>query len=58
MATEGGVVHGIATCDDCAWESSSYKNILAVAANHAKHHKHKVRVEVAYNYIYDGRRGP
>jgi hypothetical protein len=55
MATSGGVVMGHANCDNCTWTSESYKNILALAANHAKHHKHQVRVEVGYAYIYDGR---
>ena len=36
MATSGGVVHGVAACDDCEWKSYSYKNILEVSANHAK----------------------
>lgn len=55
MATSGGVVHGVANCDDCSWESFSYKNILAISANHAKHHKHKVSVEIGYAYEYNGR---
>jgi len=55
MIRTGGVVHGIAACKDCGWSSESYKNILAISAIHAKRYKHKVWVEVGYDYIYDGR---
>lgn len=54
MKRTGGVVHGIAECDDCNWQSGSYKNILGISAIHAKKYKHKVHVEVAYVFIYDG----
>ena len=54
MKRTGGVVHGMAECNDCDWESGSYKNILAISAIHAKKRKHKVHVEVGYVFIYDG----
>lgn len=52
MAKSYGVVHGIATCETCGWESASYKNIQAVSANHAKHTGHTVRGEVGYAFEY------
>jgi len=51
----GGVIHGFAECETCGWNSESYKNILAISAIHAKKHKHKVLVEIAYAFDYDGR---
>jgi hypothetical protein len=50
-----GVVHVIAECQDCNWECQNYKNGQALAAKHAKHHKHKVIVEVGLDGYYDGR---
>jgi len=43
-----------AECQDCDWRYNSHINGQAVAANHAKHHNHFVRVETTlvsyYNY--------
>lgn len=49
-----GVVHGQAHCDDCTWETQSYKNAQALAAQHAKRYGHKVRGEVGAAYTYEG----
>jgi hypothetical protein len=53
----GGVVHGHAECKDCCWTSESYKNILAVARNHARYYKHEVKVEIGYVYTYSFKSG-
>ena len=50
-----GVVHAIATCEDCGAEFSFYKNAQALAAKHAKHYKHRVEGEVGLAFTYDGR---
>jgi len=55
MKKSGGVVHGIAICEDCDWKSYSYKNILGISAIHAKKYGHKVNVEVGSYFCYDGR---
>ncbi|MCI4346943.1 MAG: hypothetical protein L3K07_09380 [Thermoplasmata archaeon] len=53
-ATRFGAVHGLASCVTCEWESSSYKNIQALAANHVKHNPgHRVKGEVAYAFVYE-----
>ena len=55
MKKSSGVVHAIATCVDCGWISSNYKNAQAVGAKHAKHYGHLVEVEVGIVSVYDGR---
>jgi len=50
-----GVVHVIAECQDCDWSTQDYIRGRAMASQHAKRHKHKVRVEVGMNGFYDGR---
>ena len=50
-----GVVHCIAKCQDCEWNSQNYINAQATAAKHAKKYKHKVFVEVGMSGYYDGR---
>ena len=52
-----GVVHFTAECEDCDWTSQSHKNGQALAAKHAKHHNHKVTIEVGLYGYYDGREG-
>ena len=54
MRHTGGTVHGIGNCQTCGWHTESYKNAHAIAAQHARKHKHVVSVEVAYNYTYFG----
>ena len=55
MKKQLGKVHTIAQCRDCEWRSEHYKNGQAIAAKHAKHHKHKVSIEVGLAGYYDGR---
>jgi len=47
-------VGSMAECQDCGWTYDNPINGQAVAANHAKHHNHFVRVETVlvsyYNY--------
>ena len=46
-----------AECLDCNWTTESAKNAQAIAAKHAKKHRHKVRVEVGMAGYYNGRDG-
>ena len=55
MKKRFGVVHIVAECEDCDWNTQNYKNGQAIAAIHAKSHKHKVHVEVGLSVCYDGR---
>ena len=50
-----GVVHVIAECEDCDWKTQNHINGQAIAAKHAKGHKHKVHIEIGLNGYYDGR---
>ena len=56
MKKSFGVVHAIATCEDCGWGNQSHKNAQATGAKHAKHYGHKVHVEVGLNGYYNGRK--
>jgi len=49
------LVHVNARCEDCGKEFGDYKNGQALAAKHAKQHKHRVRGEVGIAFDYDGR---
>jgi len=53
-----GVVHAVATCADCGWETHSYKNAQALAARHAKAHGHHVAGELGIAFSYTGDRVP
>ena len=55
MKHEYGVVHGLARCENCGWETSSYKNAQAIAKIHAEKHKHRVDGELGIRFNYDGR---
>ncbi len=55
MRKSYGVVHGVASCEGCDWETHCYKNAQANAARHAKAKGHKVCGEVGCGYTYDGR---
>ncbi len=55
MKKQLGKVHTIAQCEDCEWRSEDYKNGQAIAAKHAKHHKHKVNIDIGLGGYYDGR---
>ena len=50
-----GVVHGQAGCRDCNWETESYKNAQALAAIHAKKHKHEVDGNLGVTFGYNGK---
>lgn len=50
-----GVIGCIAECDDCGLKFESYKNGQALAAKHAKDHKHKVSGELVLFFEYDGK---
>jgi len=50
-----GVVHAIATCEDCGRTFDGYKNAQALAAQHAKVYGHRVFGEVGLAFTYDGR---
>jgi hypothetical protein len=50
-------VHAVAECQDCEWKASNYHNAQAIAAMHAKSHKHLVTGEVGLAFEYDGRGG-
>lgn len=54
MKHEYGVVHGIATCDNCGWHTESYKNAQAISAIHAEKFRHRVRGELGIVFGYDG----
>ena len=55
MKKEYGVVHGVAHCLDCDWDTESYKNAQAIAAKHAKTYGHRVEGELGIAFSYDGR---
>jgi len=50
-----GVVHCIAECTNCDWNSDNYMTANRLARNHAKSKKHKVSVEIGTSGFYDGR---
>ena len=54
MIKSFGKTHTIADCRDCTWRSENYKNGQALAAIHAKAHKHRVSVEVGISGYYNG----
>lgn len=50
-----GVIHALVKCDDCDWETQSYKNAQAIAKIHAQKHGHKVYGELGIAFTYNGR---
>ena len=48
----------VAFCNDCSWESRDKPNTQALAANHAKYHKHYVTVLIEITGYYDGKTKP
>jgi len=48
------VIHAFVKCEDCDWETGSYKNAQAIAKIHAKKYGHKVSgelgISIGYNY--------
>ena len=55
MKKSYGVVHGVARCMDCDWNTESHKNAQAIAAKHAKDYGHRVEGELGIAFSYDGR---
>ena len=51
-----GVIHAIVKCEDCGWETTSYKNALAIAKIHARKHGHRVCGELGIAFSYNGRK--
>jgi len=47
-----GVVHAFVECETCGWTTHSYKNAQALAAQHARRHKHKVSGELGIAFSY------
>lgn len=54
MSYTYAVVHGLAECKDCGWETASYKNAQALAAQHAKKYGHRVVGELGIAFSYTG----
>jgi hypothetical protein len=55
MTKSTWVVHAVASCEDCDFLATGYKNAQAIGARHAKTHHHKVMVEVGLCSEYDYR---
>jgi len=55
MSYHYGVVHAVVTCEDCDWETQSYKNAQAIAKIHAKKYGHKVSGELGISFGYNYR---
>lgn len=56
MEKKIGVVHVYARCEDCGKEFENYRNGQALAALHAKTHRHKVVGDVGLGFVYDGKK--
>lgn len=54
MIRSFGVIHAIAQCLDCKWESSTYKNAQACSARHAQAQGHTVKGELGIAFSYSG----
>lgn len=50
------VVHGVAQCADCKWNTASYKNAQAISKIHARTYEHKVSGGLGIAFEYDGRK--
>lgn len=49
------LVHFVAHCSDCDWETDCYPGGLAEARAHARKHRHMVTAESGYFHRIDGR---
>ena len=49
--TKPGLVHSIATCQDCPWLGDNYKSALVAAKKHVKDTGHTVLIERAYSWF-------
>lgn len=47
-----GVVAGVAECEVCGWKTYSFKNVQALAKQHAQHYGHSVWVDVGMSGRY------
>lgn len=45
-----GIIHCIAECKDCAWETGDYRKAARLASLHVRHHGHTVMVEQGIDY--------
>jgi hypothetical protein len=50
-----GVISAGVHCDDCGWETYSYKNAQAIAKIHAQKNHHLVSGELGIYFTYNGR---
>ena len=50
------VIHAVVECEDCDWQTESYKNAQAIAKIHAQKYGHRVRGELGISFGYDGRK--
>lgn len=53
----GGLVHYEGGCNDCEARWSA-RNVIGVAAAHAKRHRHNTWAEMAHAYRFDGQTLP
>lgn len=58
MKKSAHVVHVIAVCDQCGDLPVGVRNGQAVAALHAKHYRHRVKVEIGLACTYDAMSDP
>lgn len=49
------VIHAFVECEDCDWETSSYKNAQAIAKIHATKYGHNVTGELGIAIGYYGK---
>lgn len=54
MKKFAALIHCVMECETCGKKFENYKNGQALAAKHAKDHKHKVSGEVGLSVEYDG----
>jgi len=55
MRTKKALVHVIAKCEDCEWETGNYHDGVEAARKHSKNYNHLVRVEEGWVYAFDSR---
>jgi hypothetical protein len=48
-----GVVHALGECRDCGATFDSYKNALALSAQHAERYGHTVSAEQCISVVYN-----
>lgn len=53
---EFSVIHAVVECQDCDWETCSYKNAQALASRHANAHGHRVIGELGIYIEYVGKK--